>query len=70
MMNFTFLWIPGTLVLPKQHRDSHIIVRLQVHLFDEQSVYFTEANMEAIAETTRYANLTAWFKLNQEDKNA
>ncbi len=48
------------------------IVCLQVHLPNEQNVYFTEHNMKAVAEkeATRDTNLTAWLKLNEEDEVA
>jgi hypothetical protein len=54
------------------HEQSHTIVRLQVHLPDEQNVYFTEDNMAIVAEaaSNKLTNLTAWFLLNQEDQSA
>lgn len=55
----------------KMHEQSHTIVRLQVHLPNEQNVYFTEDNMQAVAtrEQERDTNLTAWFKLNAEEED-
>lgn len=55
----------------KMHDQSHTIVRLQVHLPNEQNVYFTEENIQAVAErgATRDTSLTAWFKLNVENEN-
>jgi hypothetical protein len=54
------------------HEQSHTIVRLQVHLPNEQNVYFTEDTMVAAAEsaTTKDTTLTAWFKLNESDETA
>jgi hypothetical protein len=54
------------------HQQSHTIVRLQVHLPDEQNVYFTEENMAIVAERAgnKQTNLTAWFALNQVDQSA
>jgi hypothetical protein len=54
------------------HDQSHTIVRLQVHLPDEQNVYFTEDTLQTIANADgpKDSNLTAWFKLNQTDENA
>jgi hypothetical protein len=54
------------------HEQSHTIVRLQVHLPDEQNVYFTEDNMATAAQAAaqKHTNLTAWFVLNQEDETA
>jgi hypothetical protein len=54
------------------HEQSHTIVRLQVHLPNEQNVYFTDENMVTVVESVgnKLTNLTAWFKLNQEDPSA
>lgn len=51
------------------HQQSHTIIRLQVHLPNEQNVYFTEGNIAVAAQRAeiKNTNLTAWFKLNQED---
>ena len=54
------------------HEQSHTIIRLPVHLPNEQDVYFNERNilqrMQQAAE--KDTKLTAWFKLNQEDETA
>ena len=49
-------------------KQSHAIIRLQVHLPGEQSVVFTTDNVEAAAQNaaSRDTTLTAWFKLNQQ----
>jgi hypothetical protein len=54
------------------HEQSHTIVRLQIHLPNEQNVYFTDENMATVVEAAgnKLTNLTAWFKLNQEDPSA
>uniref|UniRef100_A0A8C5M2A9 ATP-dependent DNA helicase n=1 Tax=Leptobrachium leishanense TaxID=445787 RepID=A0A8C5M2A9_9ANUR len=53
----------------KMHHQTHTIVRLQIHLPDEQSVYFTEDNIRNAIERTesRDTTLTAWFTLNRVD---
>ena len=50
------------------HKQSHAIIRLQVHLLGEQSVVFITDNVEAAAQNaaSRDTTLTAWFKLNQQ----
>ena len=54
------------------HENSHIIIRLPVHLSNEQHVYFNEHNilqrMQQAAE--KDTQITAWFKLNQEHDTA
>ena len=54
------------------HEQSHTIIRLSIHLPDQQRVYF-RAGEEAEAvdrESSRRTHLTAWFQLNNEDPNA
>ena len=50
------------------HKQSHAIIRLQVHVPGEQSVVFITDNVEAAAQkaASRDTTLTAWFKLNQQ----
>ena len=54
------------------HEQSHTIIRLPVHLPNEQHVYFNEHNilqrMQQAAE--KDTKLTAWFELNQEHDTA
>ncbi|XP_065907872.1 uncharacterized protein [Dysidea avara] len=54
------------------HQQSHTIVRLAVHLPDEQSVYFHRGEEEHALLNTSHndTHLTAWFKLNQVDSDA
>ncbi len=56
----------------KMHDISHAIIRLAVHLPYEQAVYFRDGKeQEALeAASTKETNLTAWFKLNQNDSSA
>uniref|UniRef100_A0A8C5QEM6 ATP-dependent DNA helicase n=1 Tax=Leptobrachium leishanense TaxID=445787 RepID=A0A8C5QEM6_9ANUR len=51
------------------HHQTHTIVRLQIHLPGEQSVYFNEDNIRNAIERTqsRDTTLTAWFTLNRVD---
>ncbi|CAG8733982.1 12420_t:CDS:2, partial [Acaulospora morrowiae] len=51
---------------------SHSIVRLPVHLPDEQNLYFTlgEEQFALNKAKLNFTMLTAWFKLNEEDKQA
>ena len=53
----------------KMHDKSHSIVRLALHLPNQQSVYFTEGNHEAAAESAAEKDtmLTAYFKYNAEN---
>ena len=56
----------------RMHEQSHTIIRLAIHLPDEQRVYF-RAGEEAEAverESSRKTHLTAWFQLNTEDASA
>lgn len=53
------------------HSQSHTIIRLQVHLPDQQNVYFTKDNVASVANRDpKDTTLTAWFKLNTEDSAA
>jgi hypothetical protein len=56
----------------KMHDISHAIIRLAVHLPNEQAVYFKDGEeQEALeAASTKETTLTAWFKLNQNDPSA
>lgn len=56
----------------RMHEQSHTIMRLSIHLPDQQRVYF-RAGEEADAverESSRKTHLTAWFQLNNEDPDA
>jgi len=54
------------------HEQSHTIIRLPVHLPDEQSVYFTEETAKKAVERAgnKDTMLTAWFKLNEVNESA
>ena len=54
------------------HQQSHSIVRLSVHLPDQQSVYFHRGEEELALLNLSHTDthLTAWFKLNQVDPDA
>jgi len=54
------------------HEQSHTIIRLPVHLPDEQSVSFHPDNVEEAVDraSTRETMLTAWLKLNKDDRTA
>ena len=54
------------------HHQSHTIVRLAIHLQDQQNVYFTQGQVETalINASKRDTHLTAWFKLNETDVDA
>ncbi len=54
------------------HDRSHAVTKLQVHLSNQQLVYFEEGNEEEAVEQAapRNTNLTAYFQLNSEDANA
>ena len=56
----------------RMHEQSHTIVRLSVHLPEQQRVYFRPGEeAEAIErESSRRTHLTAWFRLNTEDPTA
>ncbi|XP_047136847.2 uncharacterized protein LOC124813603 [Hydra vulgaris] len=51
---------------------SHNIIRLQVHLPDNQMIYFVEGEEQAALDRAaqRDTHLTAWFKLNVENEQA
>uniref|UniRef100_A0A914V112 Helitron helicase-like domain-containing protein n=1 Tax=Plectus sambesii TaxID=2011161 RepID=A0A914V112_9BILA len=51
---------------------SHTIVRLAVHLPDEQQIYFHEGAEQEATDAAQEKNttLTTWFKLNQQDPTA
>jgi hypothetical protein len=54
------------------HEQSHSIMRLQVHLEDQQSVVFHPDAINKAAQDggTKLTTLTAWFKLNEESQDA
>ena len=54
------------------HNQSHTIVRLAVHLLDQQNIYFHhgEEDYALLNAGQKDTHLTAWFKLNQIDPNA
>jgi len=54
------------------HEQTHTIIRLPVHLPDEQSVFFNEQNVEQALNNagSKDTMLTAWFKLNQSNESA
>ncbi|CAF1613761.1 unnamed protein product [Adineta ricciae] len=54
------------------HDKSHAIIRLAVHLPNQQPVYFAEGNEQRALEiaTTKDTTLTAWFKLNSKNQDA
>ncbi len=56
----------------KMHDISHAIIRLAVHLPDEQAVYFQPGGEQVALEaaSSKETTLTAWFKLNQQDPSA
>ncbi|XP_065642316.1 uncharacterized protein LOC136073944 [Hydra vulgaris] len=51
---------------------SHTIIRLQIHLPDNQRVYFNEGEEQVAIDRAaqRDTHLTAWFKLNDENNEA
>ena len=51
----------------QMHDRSHAVIRLAVHLPQEQLVYFEEGQeMQAVARTEeKFTHLTAWFELNK-----
>ena len=54
------------------HSQSYSIIRLPVHLPNEQQIYFREGEEEVALERANNQNsmLTAWFVLNQSDETA
>ena len=54
------------------HERSHAVIRLAIHLPDEQLVYFQEGDEETAVSRAhdRQTHLTALFKLNRLDENA
>jgi hypothetical protein len=56
----------------RMHDQSHSIIRLQVHLPNEQSVVFQEDDVHAalVQAANKLTTLTAWFQLNEEDSSA
>jgi hypothetical protein len=51
------------------HDISHAIIRLAVHLPDEQAVYFQPGGEQVALEaaSSKEITLTAWFKIIQQD---
>ena len=56
----------------KMHQQSHTVIRLAVHLPEQQRVYYREGEEAAAAEraSTKNTHLTAWFELNSNDESA
>ncbi|XP_053152157.1 uncharacterized protein LOC128344988 [Hemicordylus capensis] len=56
----------------EMHYQSHTVHRLAVHLPNEQSVIFNPKDIGRATDraTSRETQLTAWFKLNQQDQKA
>ena len=56
----------------EMHAQSHSIIRLPIHLPNQQQVYFQQGDEEAAVDRASHQEtmLTAWFKLNQEDDTA
>ncbi|VDP02557.1 unnamed protein product [Heligmosomoides polygyrus] len=54
------------------HDRSHTVVRLSVHLPDQQEVFFREGEEREAVRSAASSNtcLTAWFQLNQTDPTA
>ena len=52
------------------HDESPNIVRLAVHLPDEQLLYYQEGEMPNTVLDRGATTLTEWFKTNQEDETA
>ena len=54
------------------HQQSHTVIRLAVHLPEQQRVYYKEGEEAAAAEraSTKNTHLTAWFELNSNDESA
>ena len=54
----------------KMHYQSHAVIRLAVHLDQQQSVYFRPGQEAAAMERAQVTTLTAWFDLNSHDSTA
>lgn len=55
---------------PMNHQDPPII-RLEMHLEDEQNIVFSETNdIKKIEKDVKHTKLTAWFHLNQTEPEA
>ena len=54
------------------HDRSHAVTKLQIHLPNQQLIYFEEGNEDEAVEQAaqRNTNLTAYFQLNSEDAKA
>ena len=54
----------------KMHEQSHTIMQFSVHLPDQQPVYFQQGHEHEALKIYTYGEtqLTAWFKLNEEDE--
>ena len=54
------------------HEQLHTIIRLSVHLRDQQPVYFQQGHEHEALERSSHGEtqLTAWFKLNDENETA
>ncbi|CAF1287411.1 unnamed protein product [Rotaria sordida] len=54
------------------HDKSHAIIRLAIHLLNQQPIYFTEGNERQALERAamKDTTLTAWFKLNSKNPDA
>ncbi|KAL4436594.1 hypothetical protein ABPG75_003733 [Micractinium tetrahymenae] len=53
------------------HEEAPNVVRLDLHLPDEQTVYYEDgADLAQLAAAKRATKLTAWFKLNETDPDA
>ena len=55
-----------------QHGRSHVIVRLHVHLPEQQTVVFNEGDERTAVQAAqnKKTDLMAWFDLNADDQNA
>jgi hypothetical protein len=56
----------------RMHEQSHSIIRLQVHLPNDQSVVFQPEDVRGAVQLadSRLTTLTAWFHLNETDSSA
>ena len=54
----------------RMHYQSHAVIRLAVHLEQQQSVYFRPGQEEAALERSQVTTLLAWFDLNSRDPAA
>ena len=53
------------------YKKSHIICRMDIHLPFQNKIVFKLSNAKHIlSQGPKDTKLTAWFKLNQKDKNA